>query len=99
MRKSIRWRLQLWYTLVLSAVVAGFAGLLYYRVRAARFQEVDAGLKAAALYLDAHLRRFPLPELDGEPPDGWPPPGPPERLEKGRPGRPPRPNRERLFAE
>lgn len=36
MRKSMRGRLQLWYAGVLLTVVAGFAGLLYYRVRQAR---------------------------------------------------------------
>jgi signal transduction histidine kinase len=46
-------------------VVAGFAGLLYSLVRAALFQEIDAGLVAAAHYLDANLRRFPARELDG----------------------------------
>ena len=57
--RSIRWRLQGWYAVVLLLVVAGFAGLLYYLVRAALFREIDAGLVAAAHYLDAHLRRFP----------------------------------------
>jgi heavy metal sensor kinase len=91
MRRSIRGRLQVWYALVLLAVVAGFAGLLFYQVRAARLREVDAGLEAAAQYLDANLRRFPLHDLDGLPPP-WPPGRPP-------PGLPPRPSRERLLAD
>src|SRR5919204_4490282 len=91
MRKSIRWRLQLWYTLVLSAVVAGFAGLLYYRVRAARFQEVDAALEASALYLDANLRRFFPPQLEHPPPDNRPGPFPFDRPRRGGHGHPPPP--------
>src|SRR5437762_7787921 len=104
MRRSLRWRLQGWYALVLLAVVGGFASLLYAQVRSARFQEIDAALTADALYLDTSLRAFPLHELEGRPPpdrprdrpfDGprpprlGPPPGPP------RPG----PNRDRLFAD
>jgi heavy metal sensor kinase len=102
MRRSIRWRLQVWYALVLLAVVAGFAGILYYQVRAARLQEVDAALEAAALYLDANLRRFPPHELDHSLPRNRPPPPPPERSRNGRPARrppPPRPNPERLLAD
>ncbi len=88
MVKSIRTRLQLWYAAVLLAVVGGFAGLLYLRVREARLHELDARLQAAALYLDANLRRFPLFDLDGSPP--------PERG-PGKP--PPRPSRERLLTD
>src|SRR4051812_28710372 len=100
MPRSIRWRLQLWYTTVLLAVVVGFAGLLYYRVRTSRLEEIDAGLTAAVQYLDVILRSLPHeddegpgpghpppPPWRGEPgPRGWPPPG--------RPGPPPRSDRE-----
>src|SRR5689334_5728702 len=89
MGRSIRWRLQLWYTLVLSAVVAGFAGILYYRVRAARLQEVDASLETAALYLDATLRRFFPPALERAPPKNWPPPFPFDGPRRGGHGHPP----------
>jgi heavy metal sensor kinase len=101
MRKSIRWRLQVWYALVLLAVVAGFAGILNYRVRAARFQQVDAGLEAAAVHLDASLRQFPPHELDRAlPAQESPPPRPPDWRGPDGPGRPPgpppdRPGRER----
>jgi heavy metal sensor kinase len=73
MTRSIRWRLQGWYAVVLLLVVSGFAGLLYSLVHAALFQEIDAGLVAAAHYLDAHLRRFPSRELDGRPATGGSP--------------------------
>src|SRR5689334_16067055 len=90
MVKSIRVRLLVWYAVVLTGVVGGFAGLLYYEVRAARLAEVDAQLDAAAASLESALRLFPPFELTGEgpppkkpgpppkkkPPPGWPPEGP-----------------------
>src|SRR5438874_7116237 len=112
MRRSLLWRLQGWYAVVLLAVVGGFATLLYAQVRSARFQEIDAALTADALYLDTNLRRFPPRDLDGRPDEFRPPP--PDRPPRDRPfdgprpdrpgppppgGPPPRPNRERLLAE
>ena len=44
MRRSIRWRLQAWYALVLLAVVAGLAAVLYEEVRRGRYAKVDADL-------------------------------------------------------
>src|SRR5690349_21067086 len=79
MIRSIRWRLQLWYAAVLLAVVAGFGGILFYRAREARWRQVDTQLEAAAVSLDANLRGFPFPELDGHPPDQPPFPPPPPR--------------------
>lgn len=64
MRSSLRRRLQVWYALVLLAVIVSFAGLLYARVRDARMQEVDNQVEAAVNYLDAHLRSFPRRELE-----------------------------------
>ena len=93
MSRSIRGRLQAWYAAVLLAVVAGFAGLLYAQTRAARLQEIDAGLEAAALYLDGQLRRFPPHDLDGLPPPGKKAPPPWEER------KPPPPQRARLLAE
>jgi heavy metal sensor kinase len=98
MGKSLRWRLQGWYAVVLLAVVGGFAALLYAEVRSARFNEVDAALTADANYIDTNLRRFPFrefgvnrPPSEGRrPPDGMEPP--PVR---DRPG----PPRERLLAD
>ena len=87
MNRSLRWRLQGWYAIVLLAVVGGFATLLYAQVRSARFQEIDSALTADARHLDTNLRRFPPRELDSSlpndrpPPDGrrfGPPPGPPD---------------------
>src|SRR5215212_73732 len=100
MTRSLRWRLQGWYAVVLLAVVGGFASLLYAQVRSARFQEIDAALTADALYLDTNLRRFPLHDPDGPRPPDRPPPerpprdrppdrfhdGPPDRFRPDRPG-------------
>lgn len=61
--KSIRVRLLLWYAVVLTGVVVGFAGLLYYKVRAAKWAEADAVLESAAAGMDASLRLFPPVEL------------------------------------
>ena len=98
MARSIRWRLQLWYATVLVVVVAGFAGLLFYRVRAGMLREVDAELEAAAVYLDANLRRFPPHDLEtasGDPhsPDSFAREGPDRRGPL-----PPPPPREHLLA-
>jgi heavy metal sensor kinase len=99
MRKSIRWRLQLWYAAILLAVVAGFAALLYFQVRAARFREVDAGLESAAQYLDVVLRGFPPRELGGPLPErAFRPPPPPDEGPRP-PGFRPRRSRQQMLAD
>ena len=91
MFRSIRGRLQLWYAVVLLTVVGGFAGLLFYRVREARLQEVDdSQLEAATpIIWTWHCGELPAPEFDGlfadKPPPPWgddkrrPDKGPPRR--------------------
>lgn len=105
MVRSIRWRLQIWYALVLLAVVSGFAGLLYYRVRTARLQEIDTHLEVGLRYLEASLRPVPPWAVEGLQP---PPDGPFRERGKGRPdgppfgrpgGPPPGPGREGWFGE
>ena len=73
MIRSLRWRLQIWYTGLLLSVIGGFGSILYYQTRTSKFQEIDSQLEAAALYLDATLRSFPQHELEGK----EPPPPPP----------------------
>jgi two-component system OmpR family sensor kinase len=68
MVKSIRVRLQIWYAAVLVAVIAGFAGVLYYQVRTSRLHQVDQRLDAATRYLEATIRGLPPHELDDRPP-------------------------------
>src|SRR5438552_2430100 len=50
MARSIRWRLQAWYALVLLAVVVGCAALLHGQLPAARFREAAAALEQAELW-------------------------------------------------
>ncbi|HLW66642.1 MAG TPA: heavy metal sensor histidine kinase [Gemmataceae bacterium] len=64
MARSIRWRLQFWYAVVLLAVVSGFAIYLYYEVQAARYREIDADLIVAVNHLDSTLRTWPRGELE-----------------------------------
>ncbi|MEX0676068.1 MAG: ATP-binding protein [Pirellulales bacterium] len=66
--KSIRVRLQIWYAIVLVAVIGGFAGVLYYQVTSDRLRAIDARLEAAASYLEATLRGLPPHELEDMPP-------------------------------
>ena len=107
MIKSLRWRLQIWYTGLLLAVVGGFGSILYFQMRASKLQEIDGQLEAAALVLDATVRGFPGFELDGKDPPPLPPPpkekkGPKGGLEpkekKGPKGGPLK-DRERLMAD
>jgi two-component system, OmpR family, sensor kinase len=93
MRKSLRWRLQIWHALILLVVVAGFGVLLYGQLRAARLDEIDAELASAASVLEGVLRivpppffdRLPADESDRRPPPRRPPPG---RAREERPGPP-----------
>jgi heavy metal sensor kinase len=62
MFKSIRWTLQLWHALLLLVVVCVFGATLYFRLRHARYQSIDAELQGAAEVLAARLRPvFPPP--------------------------------------
>jgi signal transduction histidine kinase len=94
--KSIRWRLQLWYGLMLVTVLAGFGVTAYQLERAQRLHGIDEELQkkmtilSRALELnhpggggpDQGFRRPPPP-----PPDDAPPDGPPE--DRMRPDHPP----------
>ena len=64
MRRSLRWRVQAWYAAVLLAVVGGFAGFLYQRVRESKFQEIDARL-VGAFRRGMLLHGVDLPGLGG----------------------------------
>jgi heavy metal sensor kinase len=75
MFKSLRWRLQVWHTLILLVVVVGFGGALYAEVRRGRFDEIDGELLAAARVLEGVMRTIgPMGPAGGprfEPPDGF----------------------------
>src|ERR1700677_1324790 len=88
MARSLRWRLQVWHALTLLVVVSSFASVLYYQIRQARLDEIDAELHAAARVLEGTLRAFPPHILDDT--EGPPPPPPPPRTPP--PGRRPPPD-------
>lgn len=75
---SIRWRLQMWYGLILVAVLAGFGLTAYELERANIFRRVDDELQPRAGFLIATLRqpprnRRPSAFLNGRPPaEGMP---------------------------
>ena len=92
MFKSLRWKLQFFYSTLLATVIICSGSVFYYQVWSSTFAEVDRRLEASALYLDVTLRSFPPPVQQGvEAPRMLPPPLRPD----GRPPPPPRPRRSR----
>ncbi len=69
--KSIKWRLQLWYGLILVAVLAGFGVTAYQLERGRVLRRVDDELHRRFNLLGQALRRPPLrdPQM-GQAPDG-----------------------------
>jgi len=65
MLRSIRWTLQLWYAAILALAVVGNGLGQYYSLQQARYQEVDAELKAAGQVLVARLRNPGPPGFRG----------------------------------
>lgn len=61
--KSLRWKLQFFYSALLATVITFSGSVFYYQVWRSTFAEVDRGLEAAALYLDVMLRSFPPPAI------------------------------------
>ena len=59
MARSLRWRLQIWYAVVLVLAIAGFGSILFFEVRKARMDEIDAELVAGARTLEGVLRNAP----------------------------------------
>jgi two-component system OmpR family sensor kinase len=88
--KSIKWRLQLWYGLVLVAVLAGFGFSAYQLERNQLFGRIDGELHQRVGILANVLHRPPPPPRRPEqdffrpPPDQFPNDGPPT-LQKKRP--------------
>lgn len=81
--KSIKWRLQLWYGLILVAVLAGFGATAYRLEQGRQFRRVDEELhrRFAAITDALHQGRPPRREhpprfapLAGDEPPGNPPP-------------------------
>ena len=75
MFKSLRWKLQFFYSALLATIIICSGSIFYYQVWRSTFAEVDRGLEAAALYLDVTLRSFPPHIQQGiEAPPMLPPP-------------------------
>jgi len=101
--KSIRWRLQLWYGLLLLGVLAGFGFTAYELQRGKQFRRTDDELRRRVAELSNALRANGPPRDRGLPPrrpprdrpgpDGQIDDGPPLRAPEDRPdplSRPPR---------
>ena len=83
--KSIKWRLQIWYGLILVVVLAGFGATAYQMERNRQFRRVDDEIHRRIGLLERQLHRPPRGPEQGRLPDNFPPPnqfpdgGPPER--------------------
>ena len=74
--KSIKWRLQIWYGLILVIVLAGFGLTAYQLERGRQFRRIDDELLRRVGVLASVLHHPPPRRLDaGEPPFDRPPPG------------------------
>jgi signal transduction histidine kinase len=86
--KSIRWRLQIWYGLLLLAVLAGFGLTAYQLQRGKQFQRIDEELQRRLAELGNALRaNAPPPRERGLPPrgPGRDRPGPDAQIDDGPP--------------
>jgi len=72
--KSIKWRLQLWYGLILVVVLAGFGFTSYQLERNRQFRHIDDELHRRVGVLANALHRPPPRGPDGGGPDGGGPP-------------------------
>ena len=83
--KSIKWRLQLWYGLILVVVLAGFGFTAYQLERNRQFRQIDDEIQHAVGGLINALQRSFWGQLDpnGEPISGRPPP--PDEQPSGHP--------------
>jgi two-component system, OmpR family, sensor kinase len=73
--KSIRWRLQIWYGLILVVVLAGFGFTACQLERNRQFRRIDDELQRRVKVLADSLRPPPRgPESDHRPPFDQPPP-------------------------
>jgi heavy metal sensor kinase len=84
--KSIKWRLQIWYGLILVVVLAGFGITAYQLERNRQFRQIDEELHRRVGVLGNALHRPPPRRPDAEqqpfdrpPPGQFPDNGPPEQ--------------------
>jgi signal transduction histidine kinase len=82
---SIRWRLQIWYGLILVVVLAGFGFTAYQLERGRLIGRIDDDLRRRINALNQALRPQPR---DRGPQDGQPSDGPPRGPQERGPGQP-----------
>jgi len=87
--KSIRWRLQMWYGLILVGVLAGFGFTAYQLQRGKQFRRIDDEIQRRVGELASAMRLPPRREPGR--PANRPGEGFPDGPESGRPGSPPPP--------
>src|SRR5271154_5750576 len=89
--KSIKWRLQIWYGLILVVVLAGFGFTAYQLERGRLFGRIDDELHRRVQILAGALRRPPPrgPDGNGQPFDRPPPGQFPDDGPPGQNSRPP----------
>lgn len=89
--KSIKWRLQIWYGLILVVVLAGFGFTAYQLERGRQLGRIDDELHRRVQILANALRRPPLRGPGQGPGQGRGPRGQPGRppLDRFQPGQPP----------
>ena len=95
--RSLRWRLQAWYTAILFLVIAGLSSVLHWEITRSQWDHVDEELLSAARILEGSMRDVPTRILDSMSRDLASPPGPrmPPRNDRTSPtnGQPPRDDR------
>ena len=70
-RRSIRWRLQIWYAAILCVIVFGMGGGIYLQSRWLMFDRIDHQLSSLYTFFHAALKSFPEYELRGPFSDSW----------------------------
>jgi two-component system OmpR family sensor kinase len=90
--KSIKWRLQIWYGLILVAVLVGFGFTAYQLERGKMYREIDNELMRRVGAIVSVLHPQPRPQEQGRPPFDRPPPE--QNFNDGPPGQNPPPPRE-----
>lgn len=86
--KSIRWRLQVWYGVILVVVLAGFGFTAFQLERGQQFRQIDDQLRRGVAVVQSGFRPPPRPGGPLMRPDAdFPPPGgPPIEADAARPG-------------
>ncbi len=85
--KSIRWRLQIWYGIILLTVLTGFGVTAYQLERGRQFRRIDEDLRQRANMIGGPMRLPPRGPGPEDPPFMRPPPGGPDSPQGEQPRR------------